>query len=90
MAFPPNIWNQLKNLTADDIISALQRDGWTRDPASKGAILGYLKKDQTGKTINRITIHYHPKKTYGAKLLTGLLEDIEWSIEDMGRLKLIK
>jgi predicted RNA binding protein YcfA (HicA-like mRNA interferase family) len=90
MAFPPNIWNQLKNLTADDLVSALLRDGWGKDPASKGAILGYVKKDQSGKTINRITIHYHPNKTYGAKLLTGLLEAINWSLEDMQRLKLLK
>jgi predicted RNA binding protein YcfA (HicA-like mRNA interferase family) len=90
MAFPPNVWNQLKNLTADDIISALKRDGWTNDPASKGAIIGYLKKDSAGTVINRITIHYHPKKTYGPKLLQGLLADIGWTIDDFRRLKIIK
>jgi predicted RNA binding protein YcfA (HicA-like mRNA interferase family) len=87
MAFPPNIWNQLKNLTADDIISALLRDGWEKDPSSKGAIMGYIKK---GPPNSRVTIHYHPKKTYGAKLLTGLLDDIGWTEADMRRLKLIK
>jgi len=87
MAFPPHVWNQLKNLTADEIISALVRDGWEKDPASKGAVFAYIKK---GPPNSRITIHYHPKKTYGAKLLTALLEDIGWSEEDMNRLKLIK
>ena len=90
MAFPPNVWNQLKNLTADDLIGALLRDGWGKDPASKGAIIGFIKKDQNGKPINRITIHYHPKKTYGPKLLAGLLDDIGWSNDDMHRLKLVK
>jgi len=87
MAFTPNVWNQLKGITASEIISALERDGWQRDPSSKGAILGFIKK---GPPNSRITIHYHPKKTYGAKLLTGLLEDIGWSEDDMRRLKLIK
>jgi len=87
MAFAPNVWNQLKGLTASEIISALERDGWEPDPSSKGAILAYIKK---GPPNSRITIHYHPKKTYGAKLLTGLLEDIGWTEEDMRRLKLIK
>jgi predicted RNA binding protein YcfA (HicA-like mRNA interferase family) len=87
MAFPAHIWNQLKNLTAEEIVSALLRDGWEKDASSKGAILGYIKR---GPPNSRITIHYHPKKNYGAKLLTGLLEQIGWSEEDMRRLKLIK
>jgi predicted RNA binding protein YcfA (HicA-like mRNA interferase family) len=86
MAFAPYVWDQLKNLTADEIISALQRDGWEKE-ASKGAVLGFIKK---GPPNSRVTIHYHPKKTYGAKLLIGLLEDIGWTEEDMNRLKLIK
>lgn len=60
--FPPNVWNQLKNLTADNLIRALERDGWGRDPTSKGAILGYIK---AGSPRKRVTIHYHPKKTFG-------------------------
>jgi predicted RNA binding protein YcfA (HicA-like mRNA interferase family) len=90
MAFPPNVWNQLKNLTADDLIRGLLGDHWEKDPASKGAIIVYIKKDQQGKIINRIGIHYHPKKTYGAGLLKDLLRDIGWTVEDMRRLKLIK
>jgi predicted RNA binding protein YcfA (HicA-like mRNA interferase family) len=86
MAFPPNVWNQLKNLTASEIINALRRDGWEQE-ASRGAVLGFIKK---GPPNSRVTIHYHPKKTYGAKFLQGILEDIGWSEEDMHRLKLIK
>ena len=42
------------------------------------------------KPPRSVTIHYHPGKTYGAKLLKGLLEDIGCSTADMKRLKLIK
>lgn len=87
MAFPPNVWNQLKNLTAEQIITALERDGWTRDPSSKGATLGYIKE---GASRQRIVIHYHPRKTYGPGLLKGLLADIGWSLDDLRRLKLVK
>lgn len=87
MAFPPNVWSQLKNLTADEIITALERDGWSKDPSSKGATLGYIKE---GAFRQRIVIHYHPGKTYGPGLLKGLLADIGWSLDDLRRLKLIK
>jgi predicted RNA binding protein YcfA (HicA-like mRNA interferase family) len=84
MAFPSHVWNQLKNLTADDLIRALERDGWARDPASKGAILAYIKG---GSPNRRVTIHYHPRKTYGPGLLKALLADIGWTEEDLRRLK---
>jgi hypothetical protein len=35
-------------------------------------------------------IHYHPRKTYGPKLLTALLNEIGWTEADMRRVKLIK
>lgn len=85
MSFAPNVWNQLKNLTADDLISSLKKDSWTKDE-TRGAILVFRSGD--GK--KRVGIHYHPKKTYGAKLLRNLLDDIGWSEDDMRRLKLIK
>jgi len=85
MAFSQNVWNQVKNVTADDLTSALERDDWELEPNCKGAILVY--RNSAG---NRVGIHYHPKKTYGPKLLKGLLEDIGWSEDDLKRLKLIK
>ncbi|MBA7689326.1 hypothetical protein ES703_97832 [subsurface metagenome] len=82
----PLIWNQLKNLTCDRIMSALERDGWIRD-ITRGATLAYLNRDKN----RRVVIHYHPKKTYSnAKLLRGLLKDIGWNEKDLKRLKLIK
>jgi predicted RNA binding protein YcfA (HicA-like mRNA interferase family) len=86
MAFPQHVWNQVKNLTADELISALQQDGWQRD-SSKGAIFIYIKH---GSANRRVSIHYHPKKNYGAKMLQALLADIGWTEDDMRRLKLIK
>ena len=87
MPFPQHIWNQIKNLTADEIIRALRRDGWTLDPHSKGAIQVFIKGSPPS---GRIAIHYHPKKTYGPKLLQALLKDIGWNEADLKRLRLIK
>jgi predicted RNA binding protein YcfA (HicA-like mRNA interferase family) len=87
MAFSKNVWNQLKNITADELISALKRDGYTKDPASKDATISYIRK---GSETKRVVIHYHPGKTYGPGLLKGLITDIGWKEADLRRLKLIK
>ena len=84
MTFPKHIWDQLKNITSKELMKALERDGWKRD-VKRGAIQVYYKPN--GK---RVTIHHHPKKTYGAKMLQALLKDIGWTVEDLLRLKLIK
>lgn len=84
MKYPDHVWKQLKNKTADDLIKALEKDGFVQDEKS-GAQLIYWRPDG-----RRISIHYHPKKTYGPSLLKALLEDAGWTIEDMKRLKLIK
>ena len=84
MKYSQHIWNQLKNLSADRIVKALEKDGWIRDEGT-GNIYVYLSPNK-----KRITIHYHPQKTYGPGLLKSLLEDIGWSETDMKRLKLIK
>jgi predicted RNA binding protein YcfA (HicA-like mRNA interferase family) len=83
--YPAHIWAQLKNLSCDELIKALERDGWIQD-TSCGAVLVYLHEENN----KRITVHYHPAKTYGPNLLKGLLEDIGWTVDDMRRLKLVK
>ncbi len=88
MAYSPNVWSQIKNLTADHLISALRKDGWTKDAFCKGTSLVFVKKRNPRN--DRIGIHYHPRKTYGPNLLKGLLADIGWSENDFRRLKLIK
>lgn len=84
MKFLKNTWDQLKNKSADDLISALVKDGWMLDETA-GAEQVYRHPDG-----RRVSIHYHPKMTYGRKLLKSLLEDIGWTESDMRRLKLIK
>lgn len=85
MGYPAHVWSQVKNLTADDIMRALAKDKWTLD-TSGGSQHIYLSHDRK----RRVSIHYHPKKTYGQKMLQGILDDIGWSEADMRRVKLIK
>ena len=79
------IWSQLKNKTPDDLVRCLLKDGWKKD-ITKGAKQIYRHPESR----RRVSIHYHPNKTYGASLLKGLLNDIGWSVEEMRKLKLIK
>lgn len=88
MAFPKHVWDQLKSITADELISALKRDGYVQDPASRDATIAFVKGANPNR--KRIVIHYHPRKTYRPKLLTALLDDIGWTDADMRRVKLIK
>lgn len=83
-SYPPNIWNQLKNITADEIIGCLKKTGWEQD-TKIGPI--YVFRHHGGK---RVTIHYHPHKTYQANLLKHLLDDIGWTDKQMRDIKLIK
>ena len=66
MNYSQQVWNQLKNLTADKIIRALEKSGWALD-TKPGAIRIYIHQDG-----RRVSIHYHPTKTYGQNLLKGL------------------
>ena len=84
MKFSKNVWDQLKNKSADDLISALVKDGWMLDETA-GAEQVY--RHPNGR---RVSIHYHPKMTYGRKLLKSLFKDIGWVESDMRRLKFIK
>jgi predicted RNA binding protein YcfA (HicA-like mRNA interferase family) len=84
VSFAPHVWGQLKNLTCDDLIGALERAGWKCDTKG-GSMRIYMSDDH-----RRVSIHYHPHKTYGAKMLKGLLNDIGWTDEEMVTYKLIK
>lgn len=78
------LWDQLKSLTADELAAALERDGWIRE-VRRGAVQVF--KSPTG---HRVTVHYHPNKTYGPGLLKALLADIGWDEDDLRRLRLVK
>ena len=84
MNYSHQIWDQLKNITAGEIAKALEKSGWMRDEGA-GNIYVYLHPNK-----GRITIHYHPHKTYGPKILKGLLDQIGWSEDELRKLKLIK
>lgn len=88
MALAQSVWNQLRNCTADHLIRALKADGWEED-INRGATRAFRRLVDE-QTVRRVVIHYHPKKTYGAKLLKGLIEDTGWNSDDLKRLKLIK
>lgn len=88
MGFPKAIRDQIKNLTAKDLINALVKDGWEQEKR-RGAIQHFYHPNrEEGK--NRIAIHYHPKKTFGISLLELLIENAGWDEKDLKRLKLIK
>jgi predicted RNA binding protein YcfA (HicA-like mRNA interferase family) len=59
----PAIWAQLKNITADEIIYSLEKDGWETRRGSGDRIV-FIK----GRKL--VSIHYHPKKSYGRDLLS--------------------
>ncbi|NLP01033.1 MAG: addiction module toxin, HicA family [Fibrobacter sp.] len=83
MSFPEHVWKQIKNKTCDEIISALEKDGWKQD-----VTIGPERIYRKGKS--RVSIHYHPKMTYGPGLLKALLKDIGWTEKEMRKLKFIK
>lgn len=85
MSFSASAWDQLRSITCESLIRALEKDGWAQEPGTGSSAKVYYKGPG-----NRVSIHFHPGKTYGAKMLKGLLADIGWSEDDMKRLKLIK
>ncbi len=74
---------QIRNVTADELIRALERDGWDEEER-RGATRRFIEDG------DRVVIHYHPQKTYGPRLLKGLIADTGWGVPDLKRLKLIK
>ena len=90
MAFKANVWNQIKNLTKGEFISALERDGWQEEVTGGGSERLFLKPNPDG-THRRIAIHFHhAKDTMGRGLLMALLQDTGWTDTDLVRLKLIR
>jgi predicted RNA binding protein YcfA (HicA-like mRNA interferase family) len=80
----PEIWDQLKNITADKIINALEKDGWILRNGK-----GSSRRIYTWET-KIVSTHYHPHKEYGPSQLKQLLKDIDWTEQDLKRLKLIR
>jgi predicted RNA binding protein YcfA (HicA-like mRNA interferase family) len=88
MAYTRATRSQLKNVTAKQIIKALNRDGW-KEEFKRGAARAFSKLENEHRKY--ITIHYHPKKTYNVGFLEKLLIDqAGWSESDLQRLKRIR
>ena len=86
--YSKNIWDQLKGLKVEKLIKALEKDGWILDETRKNTS-AYIKTCSEGN--KRITIHYHPGKTYyNPSLLKAILDIIGWEEKDLYKLKLIK
>lgn len=85
MSFSSNVWAQIKAITADELESALFKDGFLLDVAKPGSKRVYRHTDG-----RRVAIDYHPGKTSGPNLLKALLADIGWVEKDLRRLKLVK
>ena len=85
-----NAWNQLKALTAKDLISALEKDpNWEFKEVRNNKYAFY--NPNMPPTMQEIVIHYHPKKGgYGPSLMKSLIGMIGWTEEDLKKLKLIK
>ena len=85
MKYSKNAWSQLKNKTADELISALLKDGFELDEVVRTE---RIYRHPNGR---RVSIHYHKgSDTYRPGLLKSLLDGIGWSEADMRSLKLIK
>lgn len=79
----PDVWNQLKNIPVEKLIAALTKDKWEKR-SGRGSRYVFVKEWRL------VSIHYHPGKTFGPKLLQDLMDDIGWTEQDFQRLKLIK
>jgi len=88
MAVSRSSLEQLKSRTSADFIRALKRDNW-EELTNRGATRPFTKTNASGKRL-RVVIHYHPKNTYGPKLLKSLMEDTGWTDGDLRRLKPIR
>lgn len=88
--WPAHLWDQLKGITARDLMNALDKpsSGWQRVRV-KGSRYVYHNPDRPPDK-QYVSIHFHPRKGYGPKQLKGLLDTIGWTEDDLRRLKLIR
>ena len=84
MALSKQASDQLKSTTSAKLMAALEKDGFLYE-GRRGATQAYRHPDG-----RRVVIHYHPRKTYGRKMMNHLVTDAGWSEDDLRRLKLIK
>ncbi len=89
------VWNQVKSITSQELMRALERDGWESQGSKgrrgkKGANTIAYRHPEKPPERNRVVIHPHPKKTMSPGLLKDILDCIGWTEEDLVRLRLVK
>ncbi|MFC2077434.1 type II toxin-antitoxin system HicA family toxin [Candidatus Bipolaricaulota bacterium] len=87
MAFSKAIHDQIKNLTKQQFIKALERDGFELDQSGRAsAILVYRHEDG-----RRVTVHWHTRQGFGRDRLKKMLKAVGWtSEEDLRRVRLVR
>jgi predicted RNA binding protein YcfA (HicA-like mRNA interferase family) len=88
MNYEKNVWDQLRSCSSKDFYRALKKDKNWNQTNSVGSQQIFRNKHD-GRYVS---IHLHPsdKGGYGPKLLKELLNQINWTEEELIRLKLIK
>jgi len=77
-------YGRLRNLTAREVISALNRDGFTFDRGDGSHQLYYHPDGR------RVTVIFHGGgSTFKRKTLKSMITQARWTEEDLLRLKLI-
>ena len=77
--------HRLRNKTTDEIVRALERDGFSVSRKSKGSSRAYEHPDG-----RKVFIHYHkPNDSIPRGTLKNIIESAGWTEEDAERLKLI-
>ena len=81
---------QLRGLTKKKYINLLRKDPNWDELKTRGAEAVFHNRNLPDP-FNHVTIHYHPKETYHEwGLLSGLLEIICWTEEELKKKKVIK
>jgi len=77
--YPRHVWNQIKGTSCSDLIRALEADGFELDGKNpRGSVLIYLNPNDR----RRVTVHWHPGKSYGPGMLKAMFEDLGWTTEE--------
>ena len=90
--YTKQIWDQLKAITTGELLKALHKDlDWEFDKAEGGSKHNFRHKTKP-PGLNTVCLHVNPTNKGGYRdfsFLKRILADIDWSIEDLVKLKLI-
>ena len=86
LTFSKQVWDQLRAISAGEIMRALERDGFQTEQRAGSKIL-YRHPDG-----RKMFIHFHSASdTFGERILKEVLfPGTSWEVKDLRRLKLIR